>query len=49
SSWCFYEVSGDTLRLCTRFTNNAPDNLPARFATDRDQDVVLLTFKRPKK
>jgi hypothetical protein len=46
--YCTYLVKGDTMLWCVSLTNN-PKNLPAEFTTDKDEDVVLLTWKREKK
>ena len=40
-----YSIQGDTMRWCLR-DSGGPDDLPTKFATDRDPDVYLLTFKR---
>jgi uncharacterized protein (TIGR03067 family) len=40
-----YSVEGNTLRLGMFFSND-PKRLPTRFVTDKDEDVVVLTFKR---
>jgi hypothetical protein len=40
-----YSVEGDTLQVCIHFNQELKD-LPTTFKTDKDEDVVLLTFKR---
>ena len=46
SETCYslYSVEGDTMRWCMKM-EGGPD-LPAKFATDGDPDVYLLTFQR---
>ena len=43
--WCIYRVNGDTLQWCTR-QGSGPGDLPTNFATDVDEDVYLLMFRR---
>jgi uncharacterized protein (TIGR03067 family) len=40
-----YRLDGDTLQVCLRLDGDST-NLPASFATEKDPNVVLLTFKR---
>jgi hypothetical protein len=42
--YSLYTVEGDTMRWCMKW-EGGPD-LPAKFATDSDPDVLLLTFRR---
>jgi len=54
--YSIYSLEGDTLKWCFReltnergvLTPGGLKDLPAKFATDRDEDVYLLTFKREK-
>jgi hypothetical protein len=43
-----YSVKGNTLRLGIELLND-PMKLPTTFVTDKDKNVVVLTFKRGKK
>jgi hypothetical protein len=45
TGYSLYSVQGDTMRWCLSYPGG-PDDLPTKFATDRDPDVFLLTFKR---
>jgi hypothetical protein len=45
TGYALYSVQGDTMRWCLR-DPGGPDDLPTKFAADRDPDVFLLTFKR---
>jgi hypothetical protein len=42
-----YSVKGDTLRLAGTLSDD-PKALPTTFVTDKDEDVVVLTFRREK-
>jgi hypothetical protein len=42
-----YSIEEDSLRLAMTFSND-PKKLPAALVTDKDDDVVMLTFKREK-
>ena len=52
--YSIYSIEGDTLKWCYRevvdekgrCTPGGLKDLPTRFATDRDEAVILLTFKR---
>jgi uncharacterized protein (TIGR03067 family) len=52
--YSIYSIEGDTLKWCYRqvvdekglLTPGGLKDLPAKFATDRDEEVFLLTFKR---
>ncbi len=46
--YSIYSIQGDTLLLCLSLSND-PKRLPKTFSTDKDEDVVLLTFRREKK
>lgn len=46
-SW-IYSVRGDALQCCIHLSND-PERLPTTFATDKDDDLVLLTYRREKK
>jgi uncharacterized protein (TIGR03067 family) len=42
-----YEVKGDELKVC--FENGGkPENRPKKFATNREEELVLIVFKRQK-
>jgi hypothetical protein len=43
-----YQVRGDTLKMGLHFSNDRK-KLPKTFTTDKDEDVVVLTFRREKK
>ncbi len=45
TGYSLYSVRGDTMRWFLRDWGDLED-LPTTFATDRDPDVYLLTFKR---
>jgi uncharacterized protein (TIGR03067 family) len=46
--YCIYSVKGDVLQFCLNLSSD-PKKLPTTFVTDKDEDVVLLTFRREKK
>jgi hypothetical protein len=43
-----YRLDGDTLKLGWHFSNE-PSKLPTTFSTDKDEEVVVLTYRREKK
>jgi uncharacterized protein (TIGR03067 family) len=42
-----YEVKGDELRICYRI-GGKPENRPTTFATDEQESLILIVFKRQK-
>jgi uncharacterized protein (TIGR03067 family) len=42
-----YEVKGDELKVCYE-TGDKPENRPAKFATNKEEELVLIVFKRQK-
>jgi hypothetical protein len=48
-TYASYSVEGDTLRLGITLFSNDPKKLPAKFVTDSDDDVVVLTYRRERK
>ena len=42
-----YEVKGDELKFCFE-TGDKPENRPTKFATNKEEELVLIVFKRQK-
>jgi uncharacterized protein (TIGR03067 family) len=42
-----YEVKGDQLKVCYE-TGDKPENRPTKFATNKEEELVLIVFKRQK-
>ena len=42
-----YEVKGDELKVCYE-TGEKPENRPTKFATNKEEELVLIVFKRQK-
>jgi uncharacterized protein (TIGR03067 family) len=42
-----YDVKGDELKLCFENGGN-PENRPKKFATNKEEELVLIVFKRQK-
>jgi len=42
-----YEVKGDQLKVCYE-TGDKRENRPTKFATNKEEELVLIVFKRQK-